>query len=249
MSRRATHAGSWYDDDAERLRSSLDDWLTDSTKRPNADQQGGASSQSPEYSLPLPRAVISPHAGYSYCGDAAAFSFSALRERLERQQGTSSDTPAPEKEENTPSSGSAGSEARPLRRIFVLGPSHRAHIDGCALPAETLREYETPLGPLKLDIATISELRKATAKQRSSRFTSWDVADDEAEHSVEMQLPYVRRVLETTGNDDIPIVPIVVGDVAFQAQRDIFAGVLAPYLKNSEVLLLFPHALVAVSAY
>ena len=35
-------------------------------------------------------------------------------------------------------------------RVFVLGPSHHVYLDGCALSKCT--EYETPLGPLPLDL-------------------------------------------------------------------------------------------------
>jgi AmmeMemoRadiSam system protein B len=36
------------------------------------------------------------------------------------------------------------------KRVFVIGPSHHAYLDGCALPV--LEKYETPLGALELDL-------------------------------------------------------------------------------------------------
>lgn len=36
------------------------------------------------------------------------------------------------------------------RKVFVLGPSHHVYLDGCALTR--CNQYETPLGPLPIDI-------------------------------------------------------------------------------------------------
>ncbi|KAG6842618.1 hypothetical protein C0991_000144 [Blastosporella zonata] len=49
---------------------------------------------------------------------------------------------------------------------------------------------------------------------------------DEAEHSIEMHLPYVRKVF--TGQD-IKIVPIVVGAISKEVEAS-FGSLLAPYL-------------------
>jgi AmmeMemoRadiSam system protein B len=42
------------------------------------------------------------------------------------------------------------------QRVFILGPSHHAYLDGCAVPKT--KEYETPLGNLALD--TESKLQR-----------------------------------------------------------------------------------------
>lgn len=52
--RRATHAGSWYDDNPERLGNQLDAWLRNATS---------SSSSSSSSSLPPLAAIIGPHAG------------------------------------------------------------------------------------------------------------------------------------------------------------------------------------------
>ena len=56
--RRATHAGSWYSDSRNELNQQLSRWLSEV----NVDH-GPA------------RAIISPHAGYQYCGSCAAFAY------------------------------------------------------------------------------------------------------------------------------------------------------------------------------
>ena len=71
----------------------------------------------------------------------------------------------------------------------MLGPSHKVYLDGCSLSA--CDEYDTPVGSLPLDKATIAELR-ATGKFLSDMSRSVD----EDEHSIEMQLPYIRKIFE-----------------------------------------------------
>eukprot|EP00494_Astrolonche_serrata_P016540 UN16709 len=55
--RRASHAGSWYTNNASKLEEELDGWLS-----------AAALTKSPDV-----RAVIAPHAGYSYSGRCAAY--------------------------------------------------------------------------------------------------------------------------------------------------------------------------------
>ena len=60
--RRPTHAGSWYTSDAAELSSQLNDWL------------GSA-----EVSCGVARAIIAPHAGYSYSGPCAAWAYKHIQ--------------------------------------------------------------------------------------------------------------------------------------------------------------------------
>ncbi|KAG6336955.1 hypothetical protein ID866_2149 [Astraeus odoratus] len=67
--RRATHAGSWYTGDGHRLEKELTEWLesVDPT-----DEQG--------FKPPIAgcKAIIAPHAGYSYSGRAAAWAYKSI---------------------------------------------------------------------------------------------------------------------------------------------------------------------------
>ncbi|PWN98045.1 UPF0103-domain-containing protein [Tilletiopsis washingtonensis] len=88
--RTATHAGSWYEADAPRLGQQLEGWLArvDASQIPPpgrsaADMSSPASSNSSAAApLHLPadgaKAVIAPHAGYSYSGPAAAWAYAAI---------------------------------------------------------------------------------------------------------------------------------------------------------------------------
>ena len=73
------------------------------------------------------------------------------------------------------------------KRIFLLGPSHHVHLTNCALSAH--KYYETPLGNLTLDLPTINELKQ------SGIFGTMSEQTDEDEHSIEMHLPYIYKVL------------------------------------------------------
>jgi AmmeMemoRadiSam system protein B len=59
--RRATHAGSWYSDNAQKLSKQLTDWL-------NVVEVKDATT----------RAIIAPHAGYRYSGPSAAYAYKSL---------------------------------------------------------------------------------------------------------------------------------------------------------------------------
>jgi MEMO1 family protein len=62
---------------------------------------------------------------------------------------------------------------------------------------------QTPLGALPVDTAIVAELAGHTMA-----FLTRD--EDEAEHSIEMQLPYLRKVTE---GRDVKVVPVVIGDL------------------------------------
>eukprot|EP00938_MAST-03A_sp_MAST-3A-sp1_P006382 g6382.t1 len=72
--RRATHAGSWYEDDEKTLRGRIGKW-TEKARKDFGDEFKGKDV----------RALIGPHAGYSYCGETAGFAYFAMNpERIER---------------------------------------------------------------------------------------------------------------------------------------------------------------------
>jgi AmmeMemoRadiSam system protein B len=95
--RRAHHAGSWYSDDHHQLNNELQSYLNGVVEN--------------EEEARLPRAIIAPHAGYSYSGPTAAYAYIHLKEALEQGwHGT----------------------------VVVLHPSHHVHLDGCAVSGTML---------------------------------------------------------------------------------------------------------------
>src|SRR4051812_4928726 len=68
-----------------------------------------------------PKALIAPHAGYIYSGPIAASAYALL---------------APLRDV--------------VKRVVLLGPTHRVAVRGLALPAA--RQFATPLGTIDLDV-------------------------------------------------------------------------------------------------
>lgn len=116
----------------------------------------------------LPRVLIVPHAGFIYSGSTAARAYKSLL-------------------------GGAGR----FHRVLLVGPAHRAYVDGMAIPS--VRQFATPLGEVALDreaLALIGELPGVEVSDEAHRL----------EHSLEVQLPFLQSVL-----DEFSLIPVVVG--------------------------------------
>ncbi|GAQ38941.1 hypothetical protein AtubIFM56815_007502 [Aspergillus tubingensis] len=162
--------------------------------------------------LPVPgaRMIIAPHAGYAYSGRCAAFAYKAL-------------------------------DLSQAKRIFVVGPSHHHYFTTLALPEFT--SYHTPLSddPLPLDTEFIAKLRSTKAVSRNGlelQFTTMSRSVDEAEHSIELHLPYIHRLLQRQRPNQPtsqypPLVPILVGAVNESTEKA-FGTLLAPYIDDPE---------------
>lgn len=85
-----------------------------------------------------------------------------------------------------------------VKRVVLLGPAHRVWFRGLALPSAA--GFRTPLGDVPLDAEAIDRLR---------RLPSIVIRDDvhAAEHSLEVHLPFLQRVL-----DNFTLVPLAVGE-------------------------------------
>lgn len=114
-----------------------------------------------------------------------------------------------------------------IKRIFVLGPSHHFYLKGCAMSEATL--VETPLGFLNVDTQTRLEL------ERSGLFKAISMDQDEEEHSLEMQFPFIKYI---SGGKSIPVVNVMVGDMS-ESYLGKIAKVLKPYFLDEESLFIF----------
>ncbi len=89
---------------------------------------------------------------------------------------------------------------RIVKRVVLLGPVHRVPVRGLALPdAET---FETPLGRVAIDPAArdaLADLPQVVVSGPAHAL----------EHSLEVQLPFLQRVL-----GDFALVPLAVGDAS-----------------------------------
>jgi AmmeMemoRadiSam system protein B len=89
-----------------------------------------------------------------------------------------------------------------IRRIVLIGPAHRCGFTGLALSSAAA--FATPLGEVALDHALDDQLLEVPHVIEADRYHA-------AEHSLEVQLPFLQRVLE-----DFVLLPVVVGDATPQ---------------------------------
>jgi MEMO1 family protein len=83
--------------------------------------------------------------------------------------------------------------------VFLVGPSHREYFDGVSIyPGDA---YQTPLGEVPID----KEFRSALLRQ--SPFIQLSEAGHRSEHCLEVQLPFLQRVL-----GDFSMVPMIIGN-------------------------------------
>jgi len=126
------------------------------------------------------RALIVPHAGYCYSGGVAGCAYAYLK-----------------------------STGRDIKRVILLGPSHRVALQGCAI--SSYEAFTTPLG--MIDVAS----RYYQPLLKSGLVSICDAAHI-LEHSLEVQLPFLQCCL-----DDFQIVPIVVGQCSADTVREILS--------------------------
>jgi hypothetical protein len=110
-----------------------------------------------------------------------------------------------------------------IRRVVLIGPSHRLAFRGAALPEDAA--FATPLGRIELDRDAIAALG------RQPGFAA-NAAAHASEHSLEIELPLLQKVLPP----DFTLVPIVLGRVSREELRSIGAAV-ASLLKEPGTVL------------
>jgi AmmeMemoRadiSam system protein B len=118
---------------------------------------------------PPPKAVVAPHAGYVYSGPIAASAFAALR----------------------PAAGF-------LRRVVLIGPSHRVPFRGLALPG--VEALATPLGEVEVDAGGVDSLRSLPQVVELP-------AAHAGEHSLEVELPFLQVLFP-----EARLLPLLVGE-------------------------------------
>ncbi|MBN2886378.1 MAG: AmmeMemoRadiSam system protein B [Chromatiaceae bacterium] len=94
-----------------------------------------------------------------------------------------------------------------IARVVLLGPSHRVALRGLASSSATA--FSTPLGSIPID----QEARALLAKLPQVR--EFDAAHA-FEHSLEVQLPFLQRLLE-----HFSLVPLVVGDATTEEVAEV----------------------------
>jgi AmmeMemoRadiSam system protein A len=163
----------------------------------------GLLASAPEHSIPRLRALVCPHAGYEFSGKTAAIAYKLL----------------------------AG---RDMQTVVVMGPSHYAWFSNACIP--NADAYQTPLG-----LVPISEKAKGLALVapfvlepqcpvqrppwwRQSPKPAPEAGQDTPEtweHSVEVQVPFLQRVLK-----NFKLLPVVIGEADPEKVAKALAGVI-----------------------
>lgn len=92
----------------------------------------------------------------------------------------------------------AAAASAPFDGVILVGPSHFVAFDGVALYPDGA--FETPFGPVGIDAELGDAIRGAC------EFVHPFHAAHRREHSLEMQLPFLKRLVP-----DVPIVPLLMG--------------------------------------
>jgi AmmeMemoRadiSam system protein B len=90
-----------------------------------------------------------------------------------------------------------------FERVVVFGPAHRYHFRGSSIGR--FDAYQTPLGEVPVDTETVKDL---IDRRECARFHP---EAHQGEHSIEVQLPFLQVAIGA-----VPIVPVLIGDCAFQ---------------------------------
>ena len=118
--------------------------------------------------LGYPKALVVPHAGYIYSGPVAARAYDELT-----------------------------SARGCVRRVVLLGPTHRVAVKGLAVPGA--EAFATPLGAVRVDgeaLAAVRDLPQVVVSDRAHAL----------EHALEVQLPFLQKTL-----GDFALAPFAVG--------------------------------------
>jgi len=116
-------------------------------------------------------------------------------------------------------------DPRLVRTVFVLGSSHHVRLTGCAVTQHAA--YQTPLYDLSINTSLTRELVD------TGHFEVMTVEADEDEHSIEMMLPYIAKVMESArGRFDI--VPVMVGSLSTSSEAR-YGKIFAKYLQDPSV--------------
>lgn len=119
------------------------------------------------------KALIVPHAGYIYSGSVAAAAYACV-----------------------------AAQRQSIRRIVLIGPSHRVYLRGMAVPEADV--FATPLGNVPIDREAKSSLLRHEGVVAAAE-------PHAMEHCLEVQLPFLQMLF-----DDFTLIPIVLGSASPQ---------------------------------
>jgi len=113
-------------------------------------------------------------------------------------------------------------ESDDYSKVIILAPSHQYPFNGASIADYT--HYETPLGEVR-----ISSLAKELIKE--SELISSTPAAHSREHSAEIEIPFLQRILE-----DFEIVPIILGGMS-ESNMDEFSNLIIKHLDEKTLIV------------
>lgn len=170
-------AGVFYPKDPSELSGMIDRLIE------------AAHPQSPQADIFV---LISPHAGYGYSGQTAAYGYKLIK-------------------------------GLPYKTVIVIGPAHHFGFSGISVYPKGL--FRTPLGDIEIDAEFA---RKLLDKDPQIYFEPQAFSQ---EHSVEVQLPFLQKVLS-----GFKIVPIVTGSCSYSTCQKL-AGLLKDAIGSRKDIL------------
>jgi AmmeMemoRadiSam system protein B len=193
-------AGHWYEKDPEKLRASLNKLFSDAAKR-RPIKQAAEASRPLVFGLRRNMLAAQSEKVIAAIVPHASYQYSgataaAFYELIRGQK---------------------------ISRVFILGPAHREHFHGCALPIN--RYLCSPLGQLPVDAAAVQSLR-------SHRLFSAPYDSIKKEHSIEMQLPLIQQSLGV-----VPIVPLEIGQLSDMAEVHTVAKTLRKMIGSHDLIV------------
>lgn len=158
-------AGSFYPADKEELSETVENLLSNAKKNTRDGRL---------------IAIISPHAGYRYSGQVAAYAYKQIQD---------SD----------------------IRTVILIGQSHHAGFKGASV--YTRGYFRTPLGDVEIN----EQRAKGLLNERAD--VNFHPEAFEKEHSLEVQLPFLQKVLR-----NFTIIPILIGSPTRETFEHLVSG-------------------------
>jgi AmmeMemoRadiSam system protein B/AmmeMemoRadiSam system protein A len=196
--RRPQYAGSWYEADSQRLTNQIRDYLEQAKNVLDA-------GKTPEDGSPEDHTAMNAASNkadvLAVIAPHAGFMFSG----------------------KTAAYSYESARSKPVKRVFLLGPSHHVSLHGVALPQAVT--FETPLGNLQVDKETIAEL---------SSYPMFSVQPEihRVEHALEMQLPFIRQTF-----GEVKLVPLIIGTLHDESEVRLIAEVLKGYVSGDDIVV------------
>lgn len=138
-----------------------------------------------------PHIMVVPHAGYMYSAEIAAKAYQQLLPFADK-----------------------------IKRVIILGPSHKVNVNGVALSRAS--GFRTPLGRVRTD----KGLTEYFSERKGFKFNDYAHKD---EHALEVQLPFLQKTLK-----DFSIIPLLYGKVSSQE----LSKAISPILDNDDTILI-----------